>query len=39
MSPNEIRELEEMNKYSGGDEFYVQQNMTTTENAINQNNE
>ena len=39
MSPNEIREREEMNKYSGGDEFYVQQNMTTTENAINQNNE
>ena len=39
MNPNEIRELEEMNKYNGGDEFYVQQNMTTTENAINQNNE
>lgn len=38
MNPNEIRELEEMNKYEGGDEFYVQQNMTTTENAINQNN-
>lgn len=39
MSPNEIRELEEMNKYKGGDEFYVQQNMTTANNAINQNNE
>ena len=39
MSPNEIRELEEMNKYKGGDEFYVQQNMTTTDNAINNNNE
>lgn len=39
MNPNEIRELEEMNKYEGGNEFYVQQNMTTTENAINQNNE
>lgn len=39
MNPNEIRELEEMNKYEGGDEFYVQQNMTTTDNAINQNNE
>ena len=39
MSPNEIRELEEMNKYEGGDEFYVQQNMTTTDNAINLNNE
>ncbi|MBR5184365.1 MAG: phage portal protein [Bacteroidales bacterium] len=39
MSPNEIRELEEMNKYKGGDEFYVQQNMTTTDNAINLNNE
>ena len=39
MSPNEIRELEEMNKYKGGDEFYVQANMTTTDNAINQNNE
>ena len=39
MSPNEIRELEEMNKYKGGDEFYVQQNMTTTDNAINQDNE
>ena len=39
MNPNEIRELEEMNKYNGGDEFYVQQNMTTTDNAINQNNE
>jgi diguanylate cyclase (GGDEF)-like protein len=24
---------------AGGDEFYVQQNMTTTDNAINQNNE
>ena len=39
MSPNEIRELEEMNKYKGGDEFYVQANMTTTDNAINQDNE
>lgn len=39
MSPNEIRELEEMNKYEGGDEFYVQQNMTTTDNAINLNDE
>lgn len=39
MNPNEIRELEEMNKYEGGGEFYVQQNMTTTNNAINQNNE
>lgn len=39
MNPNEIRELEEMNKYEGGSEFYVQQNMTTTNNAINQNNE
>ena len=38
MNPNEIRELEEMNKYDGGEEFYVQQNMTTTGNAINQNN-
>jgi HK97 family phage portal protein len=39
MNSNEIRELEEMNKYEGGDEFYVQQNMTTTDNAINKNNE
>ena len=39
MSPNEIRELEEMNKYKGGDEFYVQSNMTTTDNAINKDNE
>ena len=39
MSPNEIRELEEMNKYKGGDEFYVQSNMTTADNAINKDNE
>lgn len=39
MNANEIRELEEMNKYEGGDKFFVQQNMTTTDNAINQNNE
>lgn len=38
MNSNEIRELEEMNKYDGGDKFFVQQNMTTTDNAINQNN-
>lgn len=39
MNANEIRELEEMNKYEGGDKFFVQQNMTTTDNAIKQDNE
>lgn len=39
MNANEIRELEEMNRYEGGDKFFVQQNMTTTDNAINPNNE
>lgn len=37
MSANEIRAMEELNSYEGGDNFFVQQNMATVENAINAN--
>lgn len=33
LSPNEIRELEDMNGYKGGEKYYVQQNMTDTESV------
>ena len=33
MNANEIRELEDMNAYPGGDKYFVQLNMTTAENA------
>lgn len=33
MNANEIRSLEEMNTYDGGDEYFVQLNMQTPENA------
>lgn len=33
MSANEIRSLEDMNSYEGGDEYFVQANMQTVENA------
>ena len=39
MNANEIRQMEEMNSYEGGEKYFVQQNMTTTDNAIKQNNE
>ncbi|MFR9500656.1 MAG: phage portal protein [Rikenellaceae bacterium] len=29
MTPNEIRELEDLNRYEGGDEYYTQTNMQT----------
>lgn len=35
MSANEIRSLEDMNSYDGGDEYFVQMNMQTINNAIN----
>lgn len=35
MNANEIRSLEDMNAYEGGDEYFVQMNMTTVKNAIN----
>lgn len=34
MNANEIRSLEDMNIYEGGDEYFVQLNMTTVKNAI-----
>lgn len=34
MSANEIRSLEDMNSYEGGDEYFVQMNMQTIKNAI-----
>ena len=33
LSANEIRSLEDMNAYEGGDEYFVQANMQTIENA------
>jgi len=33
LSANEIRALEDMNSYEGGDEYFVQANMQTAENA------
>ncbi len=36
MSANEIRSLEDMNSYEGGDEYFVQANMQTVENAKKQ---
>lgn len=35
MSANEIRSLEDMNSYDGGDQYFVQMNMQTINNAIN----
>ena len=35
MNANEIRSLEDMNAYEGGDEYFVQMNMQTVKNAIN----
>ena len=35
LSANEIRAMEELNSYEGGDEFFVQQNMMTVPAAIN----
>jgi HK97 family phage portal protein len=35
MSANEIRNLEDMNSYDGGDEFFVQMNMQTVTQAKN----
>lgn len=34
LNANEIRAMEELNSYEGGDEFFVQQNMMTVDNAI-----
>ena len=34
MSANEIRSFEDMNTYDGGDEYFVQMNMQTVDNAI-----
>lgn len=39
INANEIRELEEMNPYEGGDMYFVQQNMQTVENAKNNTNQ
>ena len=35
ISANEIRSLEDMNSYDGGDEYFVQMNMQPVKNAIN----
>lgn len=35
MSANEIRSLEDMNRYEGGDEYFVQMNMQPVKSAIN----
>lgn len=35
MNANEIRSLEDMNAYEGGDEYFVQMNMQPVKNAIN----
>ena len=35
MSANEIRDLEEMNRYDRGDEFFVQSNMQSVKNVSN----
>lgn len=35
MSANEIRSLEDMNSYDGGDEYFVQMNMQPVKTAIN----
>lgn len=37
MSANEIRSLEDMNSYEGGDEYFVQSNMQTVNKAIHGN--
>ena len=37
MSANEIRNLEDMNSYEGGDEYFVQMNMQTVKKAIDGN--
>lgn len=34
MSANEIRSLEDMNSYDGGDEYFVQMNMQPVKLAI-----
>lgn len=37
LSANEIRAMEELNSYEGGEHFFVQQNMAEINNAINAN--
>lgn len=34
LSANEIRAMEELNSYDNGEVFFVQQNMTTVDNAV-----
>ena len=34
LSANEIRSLEDMNSYEGGDTYFVQMNMQTVKNAL-----
>lgn len=34
MSANEIRSLEDMNSYDGGDEYFVQMNMQPVTTAV-----
>ena len=34
LSANEIRSLEDMNSYDGGDTYFVQMNMQTVDNAL-----
>ena len=34
LSANEIRSLEDMNSYDGGDTYFVQLNMQTVKNAL-----
>ena len=34
MSANEIRSLEDMNSYEGGDEYFVQMNMQPVTTAV-----
>jgi hypothetical protein len=36
MSANEIRALEDMNSYEGGDEYFVQANMQSVKVALGQ---
>ena len=35
MSPNEVRELEDLDPYEGGDEFFMQSAMTTVDQIVN----
>lgn len=34
MSPNDVRELEELNPYDGGDEYFLQTNMATVKSIV-----